>query len=371
MKIGIITHYYNSENYGGNLQAYALCRAIKSLGHNAEQICYNRLAKESLKVKLARAYYSVLEKIDFRNAMNKIRKKSILQFNQAFIPHSDIVYDSANIKKSIDKYDAFITGSDQVWHPDAICDAYLLSFVPSTKIKLSYAASIAKDSLTEEQKKRFEKALYDFRAVSVREEKAIDLLNDISPKDVELTLDPTLLLSKEQWLEIADNYYENKIEGDYLFCYFLGSNENQRKLAMEYAKKHNLKIVNLPHLLGKYRKCDKDFGDYQLYDVTPNMLISLIKNAECIFTDSFHATVFSLLLEKEHFVFERNASSTMNSRIYNLISIFDTNDRFCDSKEKETISYIDKCARIDYSKQFVKFNELKNKSIHFLKMNLQ
>ncbi len=367
MKVGIITHYYKSENYGGNLQAYALCRAIQDLGYDVEQISFDRSKggslKGTLKALIKRALNAELKN---RSDFNK-RKRAFLSFNKGLIPHSQ-VYNVKTIKECANKYDAFITGSDQVWHPSAVCDAYLLKFAPSNKTKLSYAASVACNELTEAQRVRYKNALSDFTAISVRENEAIKALDGIAPDSIEVTLDPTLLLTKEQWQEIAE---PSNINEDYLFCYFLGDDENERTLAKEYARKNNLKIVTLPHLLGTVRKCDKDFGDYRLYDVTPQRLIALINDAKCVFTDSFHATVFSLIFKKEHFVFQRAGHKAMGSRIYTLCDLFGTHEHFCDTEEKATLSYIESVDRIDYSREQEAYIKQREHSLTFLKTHLK
>lgn len=367
MKIGIVTHYYKSINYGGNLQAFALCKALEKLGYEAEQISLDRSKDISIKSRLKRCVKRIL-KPNLKNRSNfKIREKAFWGFNQNVIPHSHTIYSEKTIHKSADDYDAFITGSDQVWHPYAVCDAYLLKFAPSTKIKLSYAASIAHNILTTTQKHRYKKALADFNAISVRENEGKNLIGPLSPCRVEVTLDPTLLLSKDEWLEIADNYEQ---QDEYLFCYFLGDDIKQRELATEYAKKNNLKVVTLPHLLGKWRKCDKSFGDYKLYDVTPQRLLSLINNAKCIFTDSFHAMVFSSIFEKEYFVFQRSGAKAMSSRITTLACLLETQTHFCDSEDKMSLEYIEGVEKIDYSKESLAFLSMKDKSLHFLKNNI-
>lgn len=337
MKVGIVTHYYQSENYGGNLQAYALCRIVGSLGHDVEQISYKRpLVKGKLRaikkaLLKAKAYIHPITKRNIEK-----RKKAILSFNEK-IPHSP-VYVGDKISECVSEYDAFITGSDQVWHPMAVCDAYLLKFAPSDKVKLSYSASVACKELSDANRARYKKAFYDFCAISVREKDAVSLISGLTDKEVELTLDPTLLLDKEQWLEIAE---PSGIDKGYVFCYFLGESREQRKIACEYARKNGLKIATLPNLRDKHIGADSRFGDYKLYDVTPNRLISLINDADCVFTDSFHVSVFSNLLEKEHFVFHRIGYNDMSARIYTLAELFNTQARFCDTVDKLNLSYIE------------------------------
>lgn len=378
MKIGIVTHYYNSENYGGNLQAYALCRVIQKLGYDVEQISYNKLDAGTNKVKkikrISKRFLKILKKRIKRPISPKYeqqiakRKQAILHFNKNIVPHSEIIYNSETIKTANRNYDVFITGSDQVWHPLAVCPVYLLEFVGEGKYKFSYAASIAKDELSEQEKKVYKTALRKFDNISVREEKASEILGELLDEKPSIVLDPTLLLTKEDWDDIAS---ASLIKEKYLFCYFLGNNKISRKLAEEYARKHHLKLVTMPYLHEECRNCDKNFGDEQMIDVSPEQFISLIKYADCIFTDSFHACVFSAIYKKDLFAFRRNHSNSMASRIYTFTKLFGIEERFCDTDEKETIQYIDSIEPINYAKSSRLFEQEKYNSIEFLKSNLE
>ena len=266
MKIGITTHYYNSNNYGGNLQAHALCKVLNQNGIDAEQICFSvqaervglmqTLKKQGLLCfckKAVKKVFGKLKKLSIKNKKINLqlqaRKNNILNFNQN-IPHSQVVYNKQTICNAVDNYDLFITGSDQVWHPSAINMAYSLQFA-NGKPKLSYAASISKSVLTEQQKEYFKSFLSDYVAVSVREQNAVELLKDLSPVDVNWVLDPTMLLSAEQW---AQEVKPCDINGKFIFCYFLGSDKNQRNRAKQFAKEKGLTIVDIPHLQGTYER---------------------------------------------------------------------------------------------------------------------
>ena len=366
MKIGIVTQYYKSENYGGNLQAYALCEFLNAHGYHAEQVSVDRRFESPLH--MAKQILFGVKQIKTISILSglRARSKAIGDFNQNAIPHS-MAYTNRNIAECVDGYDALITGSDQVWHPFAICNAYLLDFVPSSKMKLSYAASMSVNDLTSEQRERYRKSLRDYTAISVREEQAVKLLQPLTDKEIECTIDPTMLLSKEDWDRVCT---ERRIHEKYIFCYFLGDNSGHRRVVEEYAKQRGLTIVTLPHLLGKFRECDKTFGDYKLYDISPSDFISLIKFAEIVFTDSFHASVFSILYEKEFYVFERGYQKSMGSRLYTLTSLFDITEHFCDSEDKISMEYICNTQPICYDKEFSKFIKLKEKSKNFLVRNL-
>ena len=213
MKIGIVTHYYKSLNYGGNLQAYALCKYLNDIGHDAMQVPYDRsadagflnnqsfLSVQTCRIRrmLARTYrrfIATLKKNDKGTLSSefKVRHQRLYEFNQKDIPHTSKIYNHRNIKEVNGIFDAFITGSDQVWHPSAVCGAYFLDFAKPTKLKISYAASIAVDEIDKVYLKRYEQSLKTFSAVSVREENSISIIKDISPVEVVATLDPTLVL---------------------------------------------------------------------------------------------------------------------------------------------------------------------------------
>ena len=250
VKIGIVTHYYKSINYGGNLQAYALCKYLNNFGHTAEQISYDKELKKSFAdnvkftaKKIVKNGLSFLKEPE--SALNlkakaniKKRNSAILRFNNK-IPHSQ-TYNAKTLKSITDQYDVLITGSDQVWHPFAVCDAYLLKFGSEKTKRISYAASVATNVLGEEITKRYKNALSTFSAISVREESAIDLIQPIAPIKVEHVIDPTLLLDKNEWEEIATY---KKIEEEYVFCYFLGDSVKQRNIVKEFAQKNKIKII--------------------------------------------------------------------------------------------------------------------------------
>lgn len=385
MKIGIITHYYKSTNYGGNLQAYALQQFLSDY-YPTEQICYqNTKIKKKTKKQIIKenGFWYFIKKV-LGHSLTKIgrsfnrRKNWTIQldlnkrieaidlFNQT-IPHSDICYTSETIQKANKKYQCFITGSDQVWHPSAVNDAYLLDFV-FEKPKISYAASLAVSTIDDTYQHQLEQSLKDYKAISVREQTAKDILQPIIKKNVELVVDPVLLLEQEKWEQVAT---EIDVEKPYIFCYFLGNNQDARNVAEQYAKNSGLTIVTLPYLTGEYRKADSNFGDIRLYDVSPQKLLGLIKNAKCVLTDSFHITVFSYIFQKEFYVFHRSARGELSSRITDVLTLFGTQERFCDKKERVNVQYIESCLLIDYTKNNERLTCLKEQSKQYLLKNLE
>lgn len=373
-KIGIITHYYNSTNYGGVLQAYALCQFLRGQGYDAEQIQYDKERNSSIKHKLGNCYRRILTipiKIKYKKIYDELaaRARAFAEFRDKQIPHSVSVFYGKTMNKLAEVYDLYITGSDQVWHPNAVCDAYLLDFGKKKVKKMSYAASIAKEKLTKQELERYSRSLDDYYAISVREKNAVDILQPISPVDVKWVLDPVFLLQKEEWLSLLQK--KSKENTPYVVCYFLGNDEKARKLAKLYTEGKNLRLVVFPFLCGNVNDVDLDYGDESRIAASPTEFISIIKNAELVFTDSFHAMAFSLLFEKEVFVFERDKGTSMGSRIESLAELFDITNHYCSKPEMTTLEYISEVAPIDYSNTSMTFESMRDESISFLMQNVE
>lgn len=360
-KIGIITHYYGNVNYGGCLQAYALTEVLRRMGYDASQISYRR--RETARSRdLKSTVKCMIEKVLYGTRFEQ-RRRAFRTFRDA-IPHSENIYDGESVKSAADAYDVFITGSDQVWNYKWYEPAFFLDFVDGTKTKLSYAASLGRSALSDDEREKMKGSLKDYTAISVREEDSVSLLTGLTEKPIEWTLDPTLLLSRDDWDAVAS---ERAVKEKYLFCYFLGRDKRIRDLATAYAKEKGLTVVTLPHFPTTFVKNDLFFGDKRLYDVSPNAFISLIKNAECIFTDSFHAAVFSNLYEKEFFVFDRLGASEMNSRILTLLPLFGSEDRFCHTEEDFTLGHLLAAEGIEYQRDASHLEQLVQKSRDYLK----
>lgn len=379
-RIGILTHYYGSNNYGGILQAYALCRKLNLMGYSAEQICYPLHEPMSLQELSKRLNRNMsLEKIltivprkilyitnNYKNSNILLdRYKSFSEFREKSIPHSKELYLDSTIANCVDDYDIFITGSDQVWNPIWFRKGFFLDFVPKKKKKIAYAASIGQSTLTNEQRTLMKHKLADFYAISVREKSSVKLLSEITGCKIEWVLDPTMLLPMPEWDAVCS---EQLVAGPYILCYFLGNGLLGRKMAEQFAMQHKLSVVNIP-MLGKYNKLD-GFGDIKLCNASPNDFISLIKYADCIFTDSFHACVFSILYRKQFYAFNRDDGRSMISRIESILEIIHGEKRLIEDSNLCGIAQINDIAPIDYTGNREKLMLMRQKSESFLIDNL-
>lgn len=374
MKVGILTHFNKSINYGGVLQAYALCKFLNNNGHDANQILYipkvTSVSASSLTIKDAyKKGISRLNKKIYRKRNRQIKarmEENFCVFRDA-VPHTEMEYTRSDIADTNEIFDAFITGSDQVWNPIWHEPTYFLDFVRAGTPRISYAASMGVSRLDNAQNKIFKKYLPSFQSISVREKSSASVLAPLVSSVVNVSVDPTLLLAVDDWDKIAA---ERKIKERYVFLYALGDDTKIRKLAEKYAKHIGIKLVTIPDLLGAYRRKDRQIKAHKITDATPGDFISLIKHADYVFTDSFHACVFSLLYQREFFAFKRVGSIEMGSRIQNLIEMFECSDRFCTNNNQMNVKHLLLVRTIDYSKSFELFNCEKRKSLDYLKASL-
>ena len=317
-EIGILT-FFRSENYGAVLQSFALRYSIQKKGGKAQlinyKIRYSKIPKLRKFIHLLWLYACVFW--GRRRRINRINK-----FIVEYIGVDGKEYSSLYSIPEIKRYKKLIVGSDQVWNTDISNDACLrLDFACPGQEKYSYAASFGKSSLDENEKVMFKKSLSDFNAISVRELTAKKIVNDLGYK-AECVLDPTLLLSGEEWKGVIENSSSVKhINDKYVFCYLLqGNNLNKTIIskAKSYAKKRNLKLV----VVGQRDYYSLKFWDSTKYDNTsgPIEFLQYLYFAQCVFTNSFHGTCFSIIFQKQFYTFLKEGNER-NSRILDLLSL--------------------------------------------------
>ncbi len=339
--IGILTHYCGSKNIGGLLQAYALVALLKNTNKKAQQISFNFKQYDTESLTLLHALFP--RKITFKKLLkypfsrfknflqNKILKNKIVIQNivftefENFIPHSSQTYDNTNISHTNADYDIFITGSDQVFASYLLpFRAFWGEFTSPDKNVISYAASSDRKKFVPLAEKLFVKKLARLNAISVREKTLKAYIERITPYKATVVLDPTFLLSPQEWLKIANPApVPQKL---YIFCYFLGGKSAwQRKIAHAYADRYGYEVVHLPYIMGTLRPADQFLKGQGRYDVGPREFIALINGAQCVFTDSFHGLAFSINFGKNFYVFNRDDQSgpnSMNARITDTLDTF-------------------------------------------------
>lgn len=347
VKIGILTLYYKNYNYGGQLQAYALQRALEQRNYICEQITYSgihlslgkRIVKlwkgangswknvldaliEHIKYKIAVRKYQNLSSKQAKFG-EKLRFERFISFMDA-IPHSKI-YDRESIEGIEADYDCVIAGSDQIWNPIWFDSTYFLDFLKS-KPKIAYAASAGKDNMSSNEIETMCCYVKRFQTVSVREQQLVNILESKGIAS-RLVCDPVFLLSQREWRSIE----KPPSTGDkFIFAYFLGEDRSNREIAKIIAKRMGVKLLMVPHVHSRYNKNDSDIADIEVWDAGPQEFIGLIDRAESILTDSFHGTAFSILLNKPFLCFYRKEGQkeeTVNSRLSSLLHQFGLDNR--------------------------------------------
>lgn len=344
-KIAIITII--TRNYGNRLQNYALQQAIQKLGADVKTI-----PLVDGQPKINKLFLCV------KSLYNLIRHNSVSKWEWF---DRNIYWEKKAIKNNEAelnaKYDFFIVGSDQVWNPlfDINSDRELLTFTTNNK-KISYAASIGLSDFPLKYIEHYASEWKKFAKISVREQDAEQIVYNATGRKVQVVLDPTMLLTKEEWNVLMPKHHKELANSKYCVKYFLGKIEKEYdEFVKEYALKNNLKIIDI---LDKNGKTKNEIG--------PAEFICLIARSEVVFTDSFHGTVFSILYHRSFLAFERTKQSgygKMSSRIDNLLETFSLTQQ-----KINKISDLDK-VNLNYDKERVEYilNLKRNESIEFLK----
>lgn len=304
-------------NYGNVLQNYAMGQILKKyadvvdtlwsgeykfLPISSRKIDFKRLAKLLLNWRGLRS--QVFSK---RYGLEMARQTRIRDFCERYIHFRYDVKDFRNIDN---EYDYFVVGSDQIWNPNGIgFGDFFLKFVSPEK-RISYAASISSPNIPERNKQEFLDGINGMQNISVREFEGAELIGNLTGKKVSVNVDPTLLLSDDEWrtLEEVPLWYEKE---KYILTYFLGE---RPPIVDTLSSLYGLPVVNL-----------LDEKNYTHYVTNISEFLWAIDHAELVYTDSFHGTVFSILFRTPFVICNRIGTGSftkMGSRIDSLLNWF-------------------------------------------------
>ena len=355
MKVGIIT-FHGSHNHGSVLQAYATQKTIESLGYESEIINF-RMESQKRYYSLYPRGYGVwmlgqdLLMLSFHHKRS-LRAKKFEDFISKLSLSGPEMRNRNDLQSIVDTYDIYITGSDQIWSnriPELVgakedfTGVYFFDFADNEKPRIAYASSVGEITYDELIGKK--KWLDKFVAISTREQYGVDLLKRIVDKNVELVLDPTFLLNKDQWGEIADE--ERLIKEPYVFLYTLhGLKHGMKwgKALTEFGKRKGLKVVAVSPFFPITAT-----GVHNVMDAGPLDFLNLIKNAELVFTDSFHGTAFSINMNKPFYSYV--GKNTGDNRKLGIMRQFGLAGRALESLE-------DTGKIEEYGLNYEKYNEL-------------
>jgi len=365
-KIAIITlHGYF--NFGNRLQNYALQETLKIFNYEVQTIpvdinsfvCKNNKISNKIARIKQMTIKMIIKKIcgilrDFKNKKaNFLRKELFIDFTKKNIAESDFVINSENLNDFfLRNFEFFVTGSDQVWNPNITFEAsiaFFLLFSEKNK-RIAYAPSFGVSVIPTKYKLKYQQWLNEITHLSIREELGANIIKELTGRNVPVLVDPTLLLTKEQWLSISKVHSE-KPKQEYLISYFLGEKTKDAiKFIEKISKKYKLKIVNLAEIREK-----------KYFFVGPSEFVDYLYSSKIIITDSFHGTVFSILFEKPFVVFDRVGTYSMNSRIDTLLSKFHLNSRKWDILDRDV-----EILSIDYSDAYPVLQTERKKAFDYL-----
>ena len=365
--------FHGSHNYGSVLQAYATQKVIEKLGFDVEII--------NFRMESQKGYYSLYPKdygaLMFGQSLFMIllHKKRKIRFNkfEKFIGNMKLsgpeLKNRNELQSVLDRYDILLSGSDQIWSnripeleksADDFTGVYFFDFAKNNKPKIAYASSVGE--ITYDDLKLKKEYLDEFKFISTREQYGVNLLNNILKKDIELVLDPTFLLDKNEWGRLAGDV--RRVKEPYIFLYTLRGLKNGLKWGRalaELSKRIGLKVVAIAPFFPIINS-----RVYNVVDAGPFDFLNLMKNAEVVFTDSFHGTAFSINMNKPFFSYV--GKNTGDNRKIGIMRQFGLEERALESLEE--IKSINGFS-LDYNQYNASIDKARDKSREWLKMVLQ
>lgn len=321
LPIAIIT-FQQAINYGAILQMYALQKAICSINYENEVLNYDSPAiSKQYKTFIPDCLFNIKATINtiLHLYIRWKRNKKFKSFIKSNIQISHLIQ-KEYLSEQEEKYSIFITGSDQVWNYNItnFDGSYFLDFVKNDKKKCSYAASFGIATIPNDKKAIYNNYLKKFNVISVREETGAAMVHDLTGRHALVDLDPVFLLKSTEW----DVLCRDTVPDKYILVYTVGTPINVYQYTKNLARKTGLKIINIRYSLSLRNKTD-DIGTC-LYTVGPDEFINYIRNAEIVVTNSFHATAFSIIFNKDFFC---EIPDNLGSRITDLLADLKINGR--------------------------------------------
>lgn len=377
-KIGIIT-IINVNNYGAELQAFALHHKLKLMGYDNEIINYLYYKNPEF---IQEAASKPLIKTSIKNTLKDIALKWIDKYSAARYPKLAKIrkerFDSFHDKNTMISttynsysalyntrlnYDAYIVGSDQVWNPNNGTNIapFFLTFAPKDAKKISYASSFGVGSVDKTYYSQYEEWLNNIDYLSTRESDGVNIIKEVTGRDALHVVDPTLLLSKEQWGELAIPYQSEK---PYILFFVFKKNAFAEELAYKIQKNTGYQIIRV---CKNEMPVESDDKILNIRDFGPAEFLGLYQKASFVITTSFHGSIFSLIFEKPFYTVTP-ASKNNNSRQQSLMHMVGLEDRLI--KEGNPVD-LEKMNTINFSKVNVILNEQIKNSVDYLVSSLE
>ena len=363
MKIGILT-FHASHNYGSMLQAYALQHYLNNCGHKVKIINLrtyvqkNEVYPHPLSRKLSVVAKMCLNPIWLYHACKRWQKFELFLRERLELTEKEY-HDWNSIKEDLNFYDVIITGGDQIWNMS--CKDFDQSYMLPGKLKVrkvSYCPSFGSflNRITLHDAEYIKATLSDYDYISVREFSMKEYLKRKIAKPIEVTLDPTMLLTADDYLHIIDE--KPLLKGDYMLYYTPQDKPEFEEVARLLSRHYGLKLITtMPHIRG-------DKGMKACYEVGPIEFLNLLKNAKMVVGRSFHLVVFSLIFHKDFIAI----NGQHDTRINNLLDYLNLTERGTITKNNYTKM---KLMPIEYKEIDNMLAQLRLSSVEFLKSSLK
>lgn len=349
-RIKIVT-YCTWTSIGSILQAFALKKALSEIGYESvilldgKDNAFGKIKIHSLKSFIKRLFEII------NNKSKKLSYKKRLGFVNKNID-TEVFYNYEVLEKEgyCDSTVVYLAGSDQIWNPMQCNPLFFLEFAKNNRC-ISYAASMGKTQIPDDKASIIKAYLEKFDYISVREYVCAEVLSDLTDKDIEVNIDPTFLLSAEEWRKYEKEY---KVKGPYILLYMLYWNDGCRNKIKSLKKKTGLPVYAISNgLSGVY-------ADKVLYDVGIEEFLWLMDNAKYVVTSSFHGAAFSVIFNKK---FATLINPEAPSRIVNLLETL--------MVPMIEIDFLNDADDYDYKTINARVVQEKNKSILYLKKAIE
>lgn len=364
MKLALLT-FHNAANYGAALQAYAFEKFLTDNGYDCEYINYVN-ASRAHEYSMMWHIWDSLRHGKITNALAytlgspfmTLRKWRFNRFYDKYLKKTDKVYKTSEEAVELNgRYDRFIVGSDQVWNPACNGDdtAFLLDFVKSNRERISYSSSFGIASIDGEHIEAYKKNLSAFHALAVRERIGCEIVKNLTGREAQLVLDPVMLLTKEQWMQLVPQDGKNE---KYIFSYT--NRDSQTAVFFRTGYKLDGKIH---YVLSRYTR-PQDFINPKTrvkYCMSPQEFVSVIANAELVVSASFHCLAMAIILNRP-FVAILTGDKGKDERPLNILRALDLECRVL----HPDMSVNEIMAPIDWNVVNKKIEQLKASSVAYL-----
>ena len=368
-KVGIIT-FHNSYNCGSMLESFALHKYLLKSGVDNEIVNFSNDGQKRL--------YSIYER---NHNVKDIVKNMILFPHRKRLKYNNLCYQkfqernfkmtkeySSMSELSDDNYSVVVAGSDQIWNVTIVDfdDAYFLPWVKKAR-KVAYAPSFGARNILKHAKNpsKYQKCLDDFDALSVREENGKKWIKELTGKEVEVLIDPTLLLEAKDYDLIRDKDY--KVPEKYLFFYCPTFQKDICQFVSKIAKKYQLPVItwsSKKYYIHNIKKYGFTLADYE----SPAVYLTLIKNASLVITTSFHGTIFSSIYQKKFFTIKNGDMYKEDDRVLTLLDSLGLMNRLIPYEYDRNFDYLQDINYQNYDKNL---KRLQKKAKKYIKENIE